>query len=372
MSETRKSFYIVLPLLSILLGILLVEFCLAVFYPIPYSLEKNMYFEPDPYTGFRHKPGSAGYYPTGIEANANSRGLRDDEVAVPKPDGVFRILVIGDSFTVGANIEQAEAYPQVLERLLQSSSGQQLEVINAGTGGWSPYQYASFLEHYGADYEPDLVLAGLFVGNDIYVNRFAPDQTRTAVLGRRVSRGAARNWAIKLRIVAYENSHIVRALLANKPGMLDFSRDNCGDFQDIFVQIQKNRISTHLAQPAAGQREFAERNLQQIYRMRQASESMGAGFAVVIMPDENQLNPMLQNLVIEPGETDRYDFDMPQSWINAQFRAENIVALDLLPILRSDSRCLYMNDTHWIPAGHELVAREILNFLSAEDLLPER
>ena len=117
MSAPRRSFYILLPLVSCLLAVLLVEVVLALFFPVPFSLEKNMYFENDPYTGFRSRPLGRGYYPNGVPANANSRGQRDDEVEIPKPEGVFRIMLIGDSFTVGANIEQADVYGQGLERL---------------------------------------------------------------------------------------------------------------------------------------------------------------------------------------------------------------------------------------------------------------
>ena len=123
MSGSRKSLYFILPIVSCLLGLLLVELLLAVFYPIPYSLEVNMYFEADPYTGYRHKPDTFGMYNADTPARANSQGNRDDEVAIPKPPGVFRILLIGDSFTVGANVQEAEAYGQVLERLLNASAG---------------------------------------------------------------------------------------------------------------------------------------------------------------------------------------------------------------------------------------------------------
>ena len=39
--------------------------------------------------------------------------------------------------------------------------------------------------------------------------------------------------------------------------------------------------------------------------------------------------------------------------------AEGIDFLDLQPSFVEDPRCLYMNDTHWIPAGHRLTADRI-------------
>ncbi|MGI9308931.1 MAG: SGNH/GDSL hydrolase family protein, partial [Gammaproteobacteria bacterium] len=210
MSKARKSFYFILPVFSILVGALLAELALALFYPIPYSLESNMYYSSDEYTGFAHQPYGSGSYPSGVDAVANSRGHRDDEVEVPKPEGVFRILLIGDSFTAGANVEQRDAYPQVLERLLNedrlsavpvnADNGPIIEVVNAGVGGWSPFQYAQYLEYYGEAFEPDLVLAGVFVGNDIFVERFAVEQTRRAVLGRRVKRDVTWDGWIAARI----------------------------------------------------------------------------------------------------------------------------------------------------------------------------
>jgi len=370
MSGKRKIFYVVLPILSCLIGVLLVEIGLALFYPIPFSLEKNMYFEPDPYTGYRHKPLSSGHYPTGIDAIANSRGHRDDEIEIPKPPGVFRILMLGDSFTVGANIEQAEAYPQVLEQILNRPNGPRIEVVNSGVGGWSPYQYTEYLKNYGAQFEPDLAVVGLFVGNDIYVDRFSADQTMSAVLGRRVTRGAAKDWRTTLRVLAYENSHIYRALMRIKPHDMSFARKNCSDFDEIHLAIQKERISAHIAQPSGEEKRMLDGNMAELGRMQAIADEMGIKLLVVILPDENQINSALQAQLIPPERLADYDFDMPQKYIRDYLAAQGIASLDLLDVIRSDERCLFMNDTHWIPAGHRLVAEQIRDYLQANGLVP--
>jgi hypothetical protein len=49
-----------------------------------------MYYEADPYTGFRLKAHGVGTSETGVSANANSLGLRDREISLAK---IFRILV---------------------------------------------------------------------------------------------------------------------------------------------------------------------------------------------------------------------------------------------------------------------------------------
>jgi hypothetical protein len=112
----------------------------------------NMYYKADPVTGFAHEPSAVGRYPTGILAIANSQGFRDNVVTVQKPPGTQRILVLGDSFTVGVNVEMEESFPQVLERMMNESSDTPVEIINAAVGGFDPFQYAQYFEHHGSEY----------------------------------------------------------------------------------------------------------------------------------------------------------------------------------------------------------------------------
>jgi hypothetical protein len=369
MSKSRKSFYILIPLIACVFAVLLLEFGLALFYPIPFSLEKNMYYETDPHTGFRHKPLGSGHYPNGVEAVANSRGQRDGEVAVPKPEGVFRILLIGDSFTVGANVEQHEVYGQVLEDLLNDAVEQPIEVVNAGTGGWNPFQYAQFYEHYGQAFQPDLVVVGFFVGNDTYIDATRVEDTRSAVLGRRLPRDAGQGRGIQSLIFLYEHSHIARALLRSGPTELSFTREQCDNFTELYIAVQKNRIYNHLAEASAEDSEFIVANADQMQRIKSLAAESGAPLLTVILPDENQLNPDLQAQVIPAAEASAYNFDMPQAALHELFAERGIQYVDLLDNFRADERCLYMNDTHWVPAGHRFVAERIRDYLLTSQLL---
>jgi GDSL-like Lipase/Acylhydrolase family len=127
-----------------------------------------MYFAPDPFTGYRLNPYGKGFFQNGIPAEANRFGHRDSAVPLQRSAGMYRLLVLGDSFTVGANVTQAEAYPRVFKDLLQRRLGQVVEVINSGVGGWEPFQYAQYYEHYGRRFDPDAILIGFFVGNDTF------------------------------------------------------------------------------------------------------------------------------------------------------------------------------------------------------------
>ncbi len=359
------AFIILAPVLSVVLTLFAIELVLRLFRPVPYSIERNMYYEPDPYTGFRLRPYAVGYFQNAIPAIANSLGYRDDEVSPTKPDGVFRVLMLGDSFTVGANVRQEEAYAQVLERLLnERRPTQQIEVVNTAVGGWEPFQYAQYYEHYGRQLQPDLIVIGFFVGNDAYNQLEKVEQLPTAILGRRVSPGAADNEVTALRVFLLEHSHLARLLMQQTPHALVFTRQRCDEFTEDYLAIQSDRLKNHL-QRSAEQEALAENSVRQVDRIREMAELDQVPVVVVLLPDENQLNPALQARLVPPDQQDRYDFDMPQSLLLERFQALGVPTIDLLPQFRADPRCLYMNDTHWTSEGHGLAAQAIMQGLSA-------
>jgi hypothetical protein len=96
-----------------------------------------------------------------------------------------------------------------------------------------------------------------------------------------------------------------------------------------------------------------------VARIRDIAARHSAPVLVALLPDENQINPALQSTLIEPGTEQDYDFEMPQTMLREMLEGQKIGYVDLLPPFRSDTRCLYMNDTHWTPGGHRLAAEVI-------------
>lgn len=109
-----------------------------------------------------------------VEFRINGQGMRDDrEFAYAKPQGVKRIVSLGDSFTAGFEVEGDETFSSVLERAL-AARGIRVEVLNAGVSGYSNAEALLYLERELYRYEPDLVLLSFF-GNDLV------DNTRTGL-----------------------------------------------------------------------------------------------------------------------------------------------------------------------------------------------
>ena len=73
-----------------------------------------------------------------------------------QPD-VFRVVVIGDSFTYGAEVSDDETYPHRLEMLLPKG-----EVINLGVRAYGIDQAVLKYLKYGRAYRPDLLVVGIW------------------------------------------------------------------------------------------------------------------------------------------------------------------------------------------------------------------
>lgn len=83
--------------------------------------------------------------------------LRPKEVAVDKPPGVQRVVVMGDSIAAAIALPHEERFATRIERRL-TESGRAVEVLNFGVDGYDTLQEAVLLETVAARFGPDLVL----------------------------------------------------------------------------------------------------------------------------------------------------------------------------------------------------------------------
>jgi lysophospholipase L1-like esterase len=137
----------------------------------------------------------------GARYRSNSLGMRDVEIAVPKPPGVFRIALLGDSFSFGWGVEVEQCYANLIETQFgELVAGRRIEVLNLGVPGYNTAIEAACLEHKALAMQPDLVLVQYFY-NDAYLPNFVlKEQGRPAsylldwiasLLGARPAAGGA-------------------------------------------------------------------------------------------------------------------------------------------------------------------------------------
>lgn len=97
-----------------------------------------------------------------VTVHTNGLGLRGDEASAAKPAGVFRVLLLGDSFAFGFGVEDHETFAARLQHQLPPPAGfDRVEVLNAGVAGWSADHYLLFLRTRGLALDPDLILLAL-------------------------------------------------------------------------------------------------------------------------------------------------------------------------------------------------------------------
>lgn len=128
-------------------------------------------------------PGAASRY-LGHDVAISAQRLRNPPVAVPRPPGIYRILVVGDSVAFGWGVAEADAFPQRLGRALQGhhrQDGRSYEVINGGSPGWGLYEEYLWLRDSGMAFEPDLVLHCI-INNDVDPTPKAPPLFLTPML----------------------------------------------------------------------------------------------------------------------------------------------------------------------------------------------
>lgn len=92
----------------------------------------------------------------------NGEGFRDREWRLEPPEGVTRIAMLGDSFTVGYGVH---AWDLASRRLEQELGADKFEVMNCATVGFSSRQERACFQAVVAKYKPRFVLL-MMVAND--------------------------------------------------------------------------------------------------------------------------------------------------------------------------------------------------------------
>jgi hypothetical protein len=104
-----------------------------------------------------------------VHVRINGQGLRaDHDFSYAKPDGVKRIVSLGDSFTMGYEVEQDQTFSAIVEQQLRLR-GINAEVLNTGVSGYGNAEELLYLERELLKYNPDIVLLS-FTPNDLEDN----------------------------------------------------------------------------------------------------------------------------------------------------------------------------------------------------------
>lgn len=102
----------------------------------------------------------------GKKVTRNKYGFRDSPITFPKPQGVFRVMVLGDSFTWGAGLGDDEMYTNLLDSMLNAFfQPRKIEVVNCALAGSPTITERDILRSLKDTVQPDLIIVGFCVND---------------------------------------------------------------------------------------------------------------------------------------------------------------------------------------------------------------
>jgi lysophospholipase L1-like esterase len=159
----------VVVLLSLIAALGLAEWAVRTFSPqitgeVVFAYHPDLGAIPVPYQrGRKTSPHGVGY-----DFSHNSQGFRGNREYGPDKGQAIRILFVGDSFTYGVGVDDAQAIPRQVEEILRARN-YTVEIINAGNPGKGKDYALRLLQVMGPQLKPDLV-ALCFFWNDYLDN----------------------------------------------------------------------------------------------------------------------------------------------------------------------------------------------------------
>jgi len=312
------------------------------------QINPTFIFYDSSYNRYRGKPSSSDY-----EGKLNSHGFKGAEYTQAKPANGYRIISIGDSFAFGVVPAQYN-YNSRIERQLNrklTDQGKQFQVINMGIPGTSPKDYLALFINEGVQLNPDMVMISLFIGNDFLEAERAVDKRELYTYSHVLS---FFNYIVKLQ-QKYEGK-----IYTAKSQYVD---TNPTIAPDKFLDIQTGRGDIFIK----GNSDFFtafDNQINYIRQIKKICDSRNIKLLVMIIPDENQINPELQKQVIAKLKIDPQQIDIRQlnQAMATVFTQYNIPYIDLLDTFLAESKqeSLYkLRDTHWNIAGNRVAAQAI-------------
>jgi hypothetical protein len=305
----------------------------------------------------------------------NSMGFRNREVAAAKPPGTCRIMVVGDSFSVGHGVAVEDGYASRLEDRLNArpdtAARARWEVVNASVSGYHLYHYMRSVELYAGRLDADLVVVGFFIGNDFgahdpaarrivrngYLGRYesGPRDEGDLATGERV-----RRWLTPLREWLGTRSHLYTLFVRSASPALARAGLASGDTAVDF------RVYERTPGPAVEGRFAATAAL--LDATARAAATAGAALLVAVIPERFQVDDALwAGALTAAGLPPAAAVpDAPNEKLDAMLDTAGIARLDLLPALRAGGGGLYFpRDGHWNEAGHALAADALATRIAA-------
>jgi hypothetical protein len=325
-------------------------------------------FMDDPVIGYRLRPGASTRFRTSefvADIAINEAGVRDDRPLGPKPPGERRVVILGDSLVLSVQVDLERTFGALLETRLnrQAAPGVSYRVINAGVQGYGPVEELLFFRSVARQFEPDVVLVALFVGND--AEEALTSEPKLRGDARPAAEVVSERLIVRLRRLV-RRSMVLQVLRLRLVSAVDRVRPE--------TIAPEPPLQSYAAHPAPRISRGLEITAGVVEQIAVDAEGVGARTAVVLMPARFQVDDAdygrLREIVRQAGG------ELVRDGATARFdRALGRLPLpvhDILPDLRRSvpgPDLFYQQTIHFTPHGHEVVAGSIERFLLESGVL---
>ncbi len=332
-------------------------------------------FAPHPsrrYTLTPHFRGSVNTREYTTQVRVNAAGLRENTAYGAKTADTYRILALGDSFTMGVGVELEHTYVKHLERLLNAErSDWTYEVINAGVPGYNTRQELAYLKEEGLQLEPDLILLNFYIGNDIRQNHYVPSISVIDGYLQKPKR-APSLLPYKIRLFLARKSHLYQFVWPYQRRFLDWLLRRSA--VNITKEYQAQHRMIYTVAEHENIRAMWETTRAQLQTLVTLTEQRAPQLAVVVIPEQIQLAPQTWAQAVQQlGEDeDVYRLDHPNQRLVDLCAQLGLPVLNLLPIFNRTARGapFYLKlDGHWNGQGDALAAQAVHTFLRDHKLI---
>lgn len=283
-----------------------------------------------------------------VRVYVSPTGQRDREHFIDKPEGTYRIAVLGDEYSEALDVPVERAWWWRLGGALEAcryAGGRRVEMLNFGVGGYGTAQEHVMLESRAMRYRPDLVLLQFSVANDVQENSFALAEVKERPFFILDAHGVARLDESFAYAPAFDRRMQLRyrlgAEIADHARVFQLARQ-LPDLAGLRAAHAMPSSTPALVAPRSAVWEDAWRVTEAVLaRASDFSQRNGARFALVAVPHPAQLGSRM---------------DYPEQRLAALAQRSRFAFIALAPHLRREA---YRASGSWTREGHEAAAAAV-------------
>ncbi len=302
-------------------------------------------------------------YSGAVRWKNNNQGFRyHKDVSQMPPRGVLRVLSLGDSFTAGMRIDQADTFSNILEKWSTKNLAPTEVLISMIE---EPATGLKYMRQYGYTWSPHIAMLGITLGNDIAQSYVARHSTKIGF----------RHGLEKLNIP--DRCFIQRSLLEHViiKKLYDLSRSRLSkaifkttdEIDNWYGRKEKlklfdalNGLGMYIKNPPQEIKEAYQRLFQILLEYKQFCDKKNIKFVVLIFPQRFQVQSVDWRATVLANSLNPLAFDLmqPNELIRNFCLSESITCIDPTKAMKTyhmekgENFYLPRGDMHWNRQGN--------------------